>query len=176
MRSTKTKTKEVPLEGIVQLVKMREKVGSLERVDNSDNRVYIVADLFKEDTDLSLFLKLQVVHENSGYVGFIEGAAGKVSSRSYTRTRAMGALSRARRGREGTIEGAAGKVGDYKVAGKVGDYRAQSRAAQSLTTKKSSRQLWSSMLPPPKVRNKNDSGPTILCVCGIFSGWGDRLP
>lgn len=58
----------------VRLLKMKSKTGLLDRFDKQDSTVVICKDMFKPDTDMSLFFGLKVVHENSGMVGVLEGA------------------------------------------------------------------------------------------------------
>lgn len=60
----------------IRLVKMKQKAGLCERIDKQDGRNVICSDMFKADTDLSLFLGLKVVHENSGTEGVLESAFG----------------------------------------------------------------------------------------------------
>merc|ERR1712060_615553 len=61
----------------LQIVKMKEKVGLLDRFDKSDRTLVICKDMFKADTDMSLFTNLKVVHENSGTEGIVEGLYGQ---------------------------------------------------------------------------------------------------
>eukprot|EP00928_Gymnodinium_smaydae_P044208 TRINITY_DN29507_c0_g3_i2.p1 TRINITY_DN29507_c0_g3~~TRINITY_DN29507_c0_g3_i2.p1 ORF type:complete len:680 (-),score=127.05 TRINITY_DN29507_c0_g3_i2:149-2188(-) len=61
----------------VKLVKMKSKVGFLERVDKQDPSLLICRDMFKADTDMSLFTGLKVVHERTGSEGILEGAYGQ---------------------------------------------------------------------------------------------------
>merc|ERR1712113_72446 len=58
----------------LRLVKMKQKEGALERVDRQEPTLYICKDMFKADTDLSLFMGLKIVHEQSGVEGILEGA------------------------------------------------------------------------------------------------------
>jgi len=60
----------------LRLVKMKSKTGNLDRFDKQDRTLVICKDMFKADTDLSLFLGLKVVHEQSGVEGILEGAFG----------------------------------------------------------------------------------------------------
>merc|ERR1712061_160645 len=62
---------------LLRLVKMKSKVGLLERVDQNDSTSVICKDMFKADTDMSLFTGLKVVHEESGTEGIVEGTYGK---------------------------------------------------------------------------------------------------
>ncbi|CAD7929592.1 unnamed protein product [Amoebophrya sp. A120] len=94
-----------PVDSVIDVVKMREKVGILDKcfvnyqhtnaddVDEvrrpkrgagaapnsgpANNSVeYTVRDMFSKDTDLTLFLNLKVMHESSGVVGVIESSYG----------------------------------------------------------------------------------------------------
>jgi hypothetical protein len=60
----------------LRLVKMKQKVGFLERFDKQERNLMICKDMFKADTDMSLFNGLKVVHEASGAEGVIEGLYG----------------------------------------------------------------------------------------------------
>lgn len=60
----------------LRLVKMKQKVGLLERFDKQERTVMICKDMFKADTDMSLFNGLKVVHDASGAEGVIEGLYG----------------------------------------------------------------------------------------------------
>merc|ERR1712159_164196 len=61
----------------LKIVKMKQKVGTLDRFDKQDKTLVICKDMFKEDTDHSLFTGLKVVHESSGTQGILEGAYAK---------------------------------------------------------------------------------------------------
>jgi hypothetical protein len=64
------------LDQIVNLIKMREKTGFLQKLadrSGSDRCSYVVAGMFSAETDLTLFQGLEVVHENTGVSGIIEG-------------------------------------------------------------------------------------------------------
>lgn len=61
----------------IKIMKMKSKVGTLDRVDKQDSYLMICKDMFKADTDMSLFNGLKVVHEQSGIEGIIEGRYGK---------------------------------------------------------------------------------------------------
>lgn len=61
----------------LRLVKFKSKVGAIDRVDKHDPCLYICKDMFKADTDMSLFVGLKVVHDNSGLEGKIMGTFGK---------------------------------------------------------------------------------------------------
>jgi len=68
----------------LRLVKMKSKVGFLDRIDKQDKTLIICRDMFKADTDFALFLGLKVVHEASGTEGILEGLfaqEGKVKVR-----------------------------------------------------------------------------------------------
>merc|ERR1719158_1986166 len=56
---------------------MKQKIGTLDRTDKQDKTVIVCKDMFKADTDLSLFMNLKVVHQKSGIEGIMEGAFGK---------------------------------------------------------------------------------------------------
>lgn len=58
----------------LRIVKMKQKTGTLDRFDKQDNCVVICKDMFKADTDMSLFNGLKVVHEQSGIEGVVEGS------------------------------------------------------------------------------------------------------
>merc|ERR1712032_137400 len=60
----------------LRLVKMKQKAGFLERFDKQERTIMICKDMFKADTDMSLFNGLKVVHEASGAEGVIEGLYG----------------------------------------------------------------------------------------------------
>jgi len=57
----------------LRILKMKQKVGALERIDKQDGTLVICKDMFKADTDLSLFMGLKIVHEASGAQGILEG-------------------------------------------------------------------------------------------------------
>merc|ERR1712060_900717 len=61
----------------LRLVKMKQKAGLLERFDKQERTVIICKDMFKADTDMSLFNGLKIVHESSGAEGILEGTYGK---------------------------------------------------------------------------------------------------
>lgn len=61
----------------LRLVKMKAKVGTLDRFDRQERTIVICKDMFKADTDLSLFNGLKVVHEQSGEEGVVEGLFGQ---------------------------------------------------------------------------------------------------
>merc|ERR1712217_147343 len=61
----------------LRLVKMKQKEGALEKQDKQEPTLYICKDMFKADTDISLFTGLKVVHEQSGVEGILEGAFGQ---------------------------------------------------------------------------------------------------
>lgn len=61
----------------LRLVKMKAKVGTLDRFDKQEHTLVICKDMFKADTDVSLFNGLKVVHEQSGEEGVIEGLFGQ---------------------------------------------------------------------------------------------------
>eukprot|EP00931_Biecheleriopsis_adriatica_P031362 TRINITY_DN18400_c0_g1_i1.p1 TRINITY_DN18400_c0_g1~~TRINITY_DN18400_c0_g1_i1.p1 ORF type:complete len:689 (-),score=169.56 TRINITY_DN18400_c0_g1_i1:47-1960(-) len=60
----------------LRMIKMKQKVGFLDRVDKQDPTLLICRDMFKADTDMSLFMGLKVVHEQSGAEGILEGSFG----------------------------------------------------------------------------------------------------
>jgi len=62
---------------VQKAVKMKQKAGFLERFDKQERTIMICKDMFKADTDMSLFTKLKVVHEQSGTEGIIEGLYGQ---------------------------------------------------------------------------------------------------
>merc|ERR1719324_1175133 len=61
----------------LRMVKMKQKVGMLERFDKQDSTLVICRDMFKADTDITLFLGLKVTHEATGDEGIVEGSYGK---------------------------------------------------------------------------------------------------
>merc|ERR1711953_78874 len=61
----------------LRLLKMKSKTGFLDFVDRQDPCLYVCRDMFKADTDMSLFMNLKAVHETSGEEGILEGAYGK---------------------------------------------------------------------------------------------------
>lgn len=61
----------------LRLVKMKSKTGTLDRFDKQDKTLVICKDMFKADTDLSLFNGLKIVHEQSGEEGIVEGLYGQ---------------------------------------------------------------------------------------------------
>lgn len=61
----------------LHLIKMKQKVGALDRADKQDDKLFICKDMFKADTDMALFMGLKVVHEQSGVEGVIEGTFGQ---------------------------------------------------------------------------------------------------
>jgi len=61
----------------LRLVKMKSKSGYLDRFDKQDSCLMICRDMFKADTDMSLFTGLKVVHEASGAQGILEGTFGQ---------------------------------------------------------------------------------------------------
>lgn len=61
----------------LHLLKMKQKVGLLDRVDQQEPSLLICKDMFKADTDMSLFTGLKIVHENSGEEGVVEGSFGQ---------------------------------------------------------------------------------------------------
>jgi len=61
----------------LRLVKMKQKAGTLDRFDKQDRTLVICKDMFKADTDMSLFMGLKVVHESSGTEGVLEGMFGQ---------------------------------------------------------------------------------------------------
>mmetsp|Transcript_38659 Transcript_38659/g.99934 ORF Transcript_38659/g.99934 Transcript_38659/m.99934 type:complete len:687 (-) Transcript_38659:15-2075(-) len=61
----------------LKLVRMKSKVGKLDRFDKQDSTLVICKDMFKADTDMQLFLGLKVVHEASGTQGILEGTYGQ---------------------------------------------------------------------------------------------------
>uniref|UniRef100_A0A7S1FCT1 Tr-type G domain-containing protein n=1 Tax=Noctiluca scintillans TaxID=2966 RepID=A0A7S1FCT1_NOCSC len=60
----------------LKLIKMKSKTGCLDRFDKQDKTLVTCKDMFKADTDMSLFYNLKVVHEQSGIEGVLEGAFG----------------------------------------------------------------------------------------------------
>mmetsp|Transcript_87983 Transcript_87983/g.137886 ORF Transcript_87983/g.137886 Transcript_87983/m.137886 type:complete len:669 (-) Transcript_87983:122-2128(-) len=61
----------------LRLLKMKQKVGMLDRVDKQDSCLLICRDMFKADTDMSLFNGLKVSHEATGLEGILEGSYGQ---------------------------------------------------------------------------------------------------
>mmetsp|Transcript_60525 Transcript_60525/g.131138 ORF Transcript_60525/g.131138 Transcript_60525/m.131138 type:complete len:680 (+) Transcript_60525:81-2120(+) len=61
----------------LKLVKMKSKTGFIERLDKQDSSCAICKDMFKPDTDMSLFIGLKVIHEESGTEGILEGTYGQ---------------------------------------------------------------------------------------------------
>jgi len=61
----------------IRLLKMKSKTGFLDRVDKQDSTLYICREMFKADTDMSLFMNLKVTHENTGEEGILEGNYGQ---------------------------------------------------------------------------------------------------
>jgi len=61
----------------IHLVRMKQKVGELDRVDKADPTLVICRNMFKPDSDIQLFVGLKMVHESSGIEGVCEGAYGK---------------------------------------------------------------------------------------------------
>jgi len=61
----------------LRLLKMKQKVGLLDRVDQQDPSLLICKEMFKADTDMTLFTGMKIVHENSGEEGVIEGTYGQ---------------------------------------------------------------------------------------------------
>jgi hypothetical protein len=61
----------------IKVMKMKQKVGFLDRLDKQDKSLIVCKDMFKADTDMSLFYGLKVVHESSGVEGIMDGAFGK---------------------------------------------------------------------------------------------------
>ena len=49
----------------------------MERIDKNDKRVVICKNLVKKETDISLFIGLEVVHRSSGLKGKITSSFGK---------------------------------------------------------------------------------------------------
>lgn len=60
---------------VVKVFKMKRKVGHIDR--RVDEHTLIGKDMFKKETDISLFVGLKVVRSSNGAVGRIEGAFGK---------------------------------------------------------------------------------------------------
>jgi len=66
---------------VINVIKMKQKTGVLERVDKHDQRIYVCKDLFNAETDIETFLGLKVIHQKTGIMGVIEstfGQGGKV--------------------------------------------------------------------------------------------------
>lgn len=61
----------------IHLVRMKQKVGELDRVDKMDPTLVICRNMFKPDSDIQMFVGLKMVHESSGIEGVCEGAFGK---------------------------------------------------------------------------------------------------
>lgn len=61
----------------LRIVKMKSKIGNLERFDKQDRTLMICTDMLSADTDFSLFSGKKVVHEQTGAEGIIEGLFGQ---------------------------------------------------------------------------------------------------
>eukprot|EP00932_Pfiesteria_piscicida_P022097 SRR837773.8863.p1 GENE.SRR837773.8863~~SRR837773.8863.p1 ORF type:complete len:341 (-),score=61.67 SRR837773.8863:19-894(-) len=61
----------------LRIIKMKSKTGFLDRFDKQDSCLMICKDMFKADTDMSLFNGLKIMHEQSGTEGILEGAYGQ---------------------------------------------------------------------------------------------------
>uniref|UniRef100_A0A0G4F625 Tr-type G domain-containing protein n=1 Tax=Chromera velia CCMP2878 TaxID=1169474 RepID=A0A0G4F625_9ALVE len=61
---------------LLRVLKRKERVGVVERVEN-DEYSAICKGMFKKETDITLFAGLKVVHRRSGTSGVIEGPFGK---------------------------------------------------------------------------------------------------
>lgn len=61
----------------LRLVKMKSKVGIMERVDKQEPTLIICKDMFKADSDIQSFVGLKILHESSGAEGILEGSFGQ---------------------------------------------------------------------------------------------------
>ena len=61
----------------LRIMKPKERSGFMERIDKNDKRVVICKNLVKKETDISLFIGLEVVHRSSGLKGKITSSFGK---------------------------------------------------------------------------------------------------
>eukprot|EP00400_MALV-I_sp_L67-5_P000027 gene27-193_t len=61
----------------LRIMKQKERSGLMDRVEKNDKRIVICKNLVKKETDISLFLDLEVVHRRSGMRGKISGSFGK---------------------------------------------------------------------------------------------------
>merc|ERR1712113_558042 len=61
----------------IRILKMKQKVGTLDKFDKQDPCNMVCKDMFSAETDMNLFTGLKVVHEQSGVEGIIEGTYGK---------------------------------------------------------------------------------------------------
>ncbi|CAK9065982.1 Selenocysteine-specific elongation factor (Elongation factor sec) (Eukaryotic elongation factor [Durusdinium trenchii] len=61
----------------LRLVKMKSKVGVMERVDKQESTLIICKDMFKADSDIQSFVGLKILHESSGAEGILEGSFGQ---------------------------------------------------------------------------------------------------
>merc|ERR1712157_680649 len=61
----------------IKILKMKSKVGTLDKFDKQDPCNMVWKDMLKADTDMTIFTGLRVVHEQSGVEGIIEGSYGK---------------------------------------------------------------------------------------------------
>lgn len=61
----------------LRLVKMKQKVGVMDRVDKQEPSLVICKDMFKADSDIQSFIGLKVIHEQSGAEGVLEGSFGQ---------------------------------------------------------------------------------------------------
>lgn len=61
----------------LQLVKMKQKVGVMDRVDKQEPSLIICKDMFKADSDIQSFIGLKILHESSGAEGVLEGSFGQ---------------------------------------------------------------------------------------------------
>ncbi|CAJ1356413.1 unnamed protein product, partial [Effrenium voratum] len=61
----------------IRLVKMKQKVGVMDRVDKQEPTLIICKDMFKADSDLQSFVGLKITHESSGLEGILEGSFGQ---------------------------------------------------------------------------------------------------
>lgn len=61
----------------LRLVKMKQKVGVMDRVDKQEPSLIICKDMFKADSDIQSFIGLKILHESSGAEGVLEGSFGQ---------------------------------------------------------------------------------------------------
>jgi len=61
----------------LRILKMKSKVGTLDKFDKQEPSLMICKDMFSAETDMTIFNGLKVVHESSGIEGIIEGSYGQ---------------------------------------------------------------------------------------------------